>query len=314
MRVLSAALLLACGFAGAATAAPAKRIAITFDDAPRHAGAFLQPAERTRRLIAALRRARVRQAAFFVNPGSQSWWTRLGRGASPVDAYAAAGHVLADHSWSHPKLSDTPVPAYLSDIDRAQGWLRGRRGYRPWFRYPFLDEGGRDKGKRDAVRAGLAARGLRNGYVTVEASDWNIERLTIEAKAAGRAIDARALRDLYVESHVEAAAFYDALARRTLGRSPAHVLLLHETDIAALYLADLASALRRSGWTIVTADEAYRDPLAAAAPDTPVAQGTLTEMLAWEKGLPAPRWYGRNDTRLADRLFARRVLHQPEPR
>ena len=74
---------------------------------------------------------------------------------------------------------------------------------------------------------------------------------------------------------------------------------------------DLVAALRRAGWTIVTADEAFADPVAAARPDVPVAQGTLTEALAWERGLPAPRWYARNDTRLADRLFAERVLHEP---
>ena len=42
-------------------------------------------------------------------------------------------------------------------VDAAELWLKGRPGYRPWFRYPFLDEGGRDKAKRDAVREGLKA-------------------------------------------------------------------------------------------------------------------------------------------------------------
>jgi len=190
--------------------------------------------------------------------------------------------------------------------------LKARPGYRPWFRFPFLDEGGRDKVKRDALRAGLKARGLINGYVTAESSDWNIESLTIAAKKAGKPIDMKALRDLYVESHVEAAEFYDGLALKTLGRSPAHVMLLHETDIAALFIGDLVKALKARGWTIITADEAYADPLRDAAPDTPFAQGTLIEALAWEKGLPAPRWYDRNDLRIANPLFAKRVLGEGE--
>ncbi|HEX8384171.1 MAG TPA: polysaccharide deacetylase family protein [Sphingomonas sp.] len=291
----------------AAPAAARKRIALTFDDVPRGAGAFLTPDERTRRLIAALRRARVPQAAFFVNPGAVP--DRPGAERRIAD-YVAAGHVLANHSFSHPHLNATDAADYLADIDRAEAWLRGRQGHRPWFRYPFLDEGGRDKPKRDAVRAGLAARGLRNGYVTVDASDWNMEQLAVDARAGGKAIDRAALRDLYVESHLEAAEFYDGLARHTLGRSPAHVMLLHETDIAALFVGDLVGALRRAGWTIIGADQAFADPIAAARPDVPVAQGTLTEALAWAKGLPAPRWYARNDTRLANRLFAERVLHE----
>ena len=308
MRIVAA--LLACLLL-ALPAAAQKRIALRLDDAPRGAGAFLDPDARAKKLTAALKRAGVKQAVFFVNPGNIGK-PGHGDGLANLDRYVKAGHVLANHSWSHPKLGSTDADAYLADLDRAEAWLKPRPGYRPWFRFPFLDEGGKDKVKRDAIRAGLKVRGLINGYVTAESSDWNIESLTIAAKQAGKKIDMKALRDLYVESHVEAAEFYDALAVRTLGHSPAHVMLLHETDIAALFIGDLVKALKARGWTIVTADEAYADPLRDAAPDTPHAQGTLIEALAWEKGLPAPRWYDRNDLRIANPLFAQRVLGEGE--
>lgn len=308
MRIVAA--LLACLLL-ALPAAAQKRIALSFDDAPRGAGAFLGPDARAKKLTAALKRAGVEQAVFFVNPGNIGQ-PGHGDGVANLDRYVKAGHVLANHSWSHPKLGSTDADAYLADLDRAEAWLKARPGYRPWFRFPFLDEGGKDKVKRDVIRAGLKARGLINGYVTAESSDWNIESLTIAAKQAGKPIDMKALRDLYVESHVEAAEFYDALALKTLGRSPAHVMLLHETDIAALFIGDLVNALKAKGWTIITADEAYADPLRDAAPDTPHAQGTLIEALAWEKGLPAPRWYDRNDLRIANPLFAQRVLGEGE--
>lgn len=290
-------------------ASSGKRIAVTFDDVPRGPGAFLTVKERTERLLSALRDAGVKQAAFFVNPGRFPEGDPT-EGESRISAYAKAGHVLANHSFSHPRLNATSAADYLADIDKAEAWLKDRPSRRPWFRFPFLDEGGPDKGKRDAVRAGLKARGLQNGYVTVDASDWNMEQLASDARKAGKQVDMAALRDLYVESHVEAAEFYDGLARRTLGRSPAHVLLLHENDLAALFLPDLLATLRRAGWQIVTADEAFRDPIAAAMPDIPVAQGTLTEALAWEKGLPAPRWYERNNVRRASKIFAERVLKE----
>lgn len=141
-----------------------------------------------------------------------------------------------------------------------------------------------------------------------------MDTLAIKAVQAGKTIDIAALRDLYVETHVEAAEFNDALARQTIGRSPAHVLLLHETDIAALFIPDLVAALRAKGWTIVTADKAFADPLRDAMPDVPSAQGTLTEAMAWQKGLPAPRWYSRASPRVADPLFEERVLKEaPAP-
>ncbi len=311
LLILAAILLIAAP----ASAQDQRRIALSFDDVPRGAGAFLTPDQRTVMLIAALDRAGVEQAVFFVNPASLDLPQGVG-GENRIDAYVAAGHVIADHSNTHPHLNALSAADYLADIDAAEVWLKGRKGYRPWFRYPFLDEGQGDKAKRDAVRAGLATRGLSDGYVTAESSDWNMEALTIAAKAAGKAIDRDALRDLYVQSHVEAAEFYDGLMRRAVGRSAAQVMLLHETDLAALYIDDLVAALRAKGWQIVTADEAYADPVAIEATryDTPSAQGTLTEMLAWQKGLPAPRWYDGNTISIANKRFAERVLHEePAP-
>ncbi|MCP5383133.1 MAG: polysaccharide deacetylase family protein [Altererythrobacter sp.] len=314
IATLFACLLTACAAASEDVAVrPAvdgKRIALTFDDVPRAPGAFLTEDTRTERLIAALDASDVEQAAFFLNPGHIE--NRPGAEAR-IAAYVAAGHVIANHSNTHPRLSKTDADIYLADIDAAESWLKTRSGHRPWFRFPYLDEGQRDKVKRDAVREGLHARGLSNGYVTVEASDWWIEQAAIDAQRDGHKIDRSALRDLYVESHVEAANFYDELAFKVLGRHPAHVMLLHETDIAAFYIADLVAALRADGWEIITADEAYADPIGQLRPDVPSAQGTLTEAIAWERGLPAPRWYERNDTRVYSRLFRERVLHlEPE--
>ncbi len=309
-RWLGIVILLACALMPQSALAQ-RRIAISFDDVPRSAGAWLTPDGRTSMLIAGLREAGVPQAAFFVNPGFLTRTDGAG-GEARIAAYVAAGHVIANHGFSHKRLRETAVEAYVGDIDAAEAWLADRPGRRPWFRFPYLDEGSGDRAKRDAVRAALAQRGLSNGYVTIDASDWNIESLTMAAVAAGTPIDRARLRDHYVRAHVEAADFYDRLAVQTLGRSPAHMLLLHETDIAALFITDLVAALRADGWTIISADEAYADPIAQAMPDTRSAQGTLTEAMAWERGLPAPRWYRYNDVYLATARFRRDVLGEED--
>lgn len=162
------------------------------------------------------------------------------------------------------------------------------------------------------MRTALGSRGLRNGYVTADGADWNMEGLTLAAAKANKRMDMAALRLLYVETMVGAAEYNDGLARKVLGRTPAQVLLLHETDLAALFITDLAAGLRKAGWTLITADEAYRDPLGSLAPDVPSMQGTLTEALAWEKGFAAPRWYDRVSPKVADPLFAERVLGEKQ--
>jgi peptidoglycan-N-acetylglucosamine deacetylase len=288
-----------------------RRIALTFDDAPRILGPWLSADERTQRLIAALQSVRAPQAAFFVNPGFLEKPFGVG-GEARLAAYVRAGHVLANHTQNHPSLTEIDADAYLAEIDLAESWLRGREGYRPWFRFPFLNEGRKDSARRSAVFAGLAERGMRHGYVTVDGSDWHLEQLAKEAVRAGTPMDRGALRELYVETMVEAAEFYDGLAQRTWGRSPAHVLLLHETDLAAFYIDDVVRALRARGWQIISADAAYADPIAALPPPVvPSGQGPLTELAAWERGLPAPRWYARNDDAAMAAVFNERVLRPP---
>lgn len=292
-----------------APAAAQKRIALSFDDVPRGRGAFFAPEERTKRIVAELKRAKAPQAVFFVNPCRIGTGDGVG-GAGRIAAYVAAGHVIANHGCTHPHLEATTAEDYLADIDAAEAWLKDQPGHRSWFRFPFLDEGGKDKAKRDAVRAGLTARGLRNGYVTAESSDWRLEALAADAVRDGKPVDRKALGALYIRWHVEAADFADTLMSRAIGRQPAHMMLLHETDLAALHIGDLVRALRKAGWTIVSADAAYADPIGTLMPDTPAANGTLTEALAWERGMPAPRWYRYNETGPATAEFQTKVLHE----
>ncbi len=281
-----------------------KRIAFSFDDAPRGPGAFLEPDVRPGLLIEALKTGGIEQAVFFVNSGRI---TEQDNDAADIAAYARAGHLLGNHTADHSKLSSVSATSFLADVDAAEAWLKDRPGYRPWFRFPFLDEGREDRAKRDAVRAGLEKRGLMNGYATVDASDWYLEEMAVRAARAGKMMDWNALRDLFVESYVESAEFSDDLARRALGRAPVQMILLHETDLAAMFVDDLAAALKNRGWTIVSADEAYRDPIAYMEPDVDFAEGTRTQMLAAERDI-GDRWYERNDQKVAKKLFAERVL------
>lgn len=298
----------------AATPAPAqKRIAFSFDDVPRRPGAFMTSDQRTQRLIAALRRSGVRQAAFFLTPGhlDQPWGVG---GEARIAAYVRAGHVIANHSYFHRSLSRIGPEAYLADLDRASAWLAGRRGYRPWFRYPYLDEGtrqGADPAARDAVRAGLAERRLLNGYVTVDSYDWYLDDLANRARMAGQAMDMAALRDLYVEIVVDAAEFADRLAVATLGRRPVHVALMHETDLEAMFLPDAIAALRRRGWRVATMDEAYRDPIARVAPEARYLGGGRLTAIANAAGRPRSELVPPlNEEATILRLFNERVLRQ----
>ncbi len=283
---------------------PQKQIAITFDDAPLPDGPLFSGAERARRLIAGLKAADVEQAAIFVTTGNM----KRPEDEARIRAYAAAGHVLANHSHSHRWLREVGPAAYLADIDTARAHLARFPNVRPWFRYPYLNESP-NVASRDAVRAGLAARGLQNGYVTGDVWDWAIVSLVAEAKRSGKEIDMKALRDLYLEVMLSAVDTYDTLARETLGRSPAHVLLAHENDLQALFIDDLVRGLRKRGWKIISPDEAFTDPIAREVPDTLHNGNGRVAALAAVKRMDPSRLRDRyHDEKLLKSLFEQRVL------
>ncbi|MEM7053969.1 MAG: polysaccharide deacetylase family protein [Pseudomonadota bacterium] len=241
-----------------------KRIALTFDDAPRGDGPFFTGSERTQQLIDALAEAEVTGAMFFV---STAQIERRNQGVNWLKAYVAAGHHLANHSHTHPWLWQSEADAYLDDIDQASQVLQQFEGYQPFYRFPYLDEG-RTTAKRDAIRTGLAERGLNHGYVTVDNYDWYMQALVKEAVDAGHAVDRTALGQVYVELLMQSIEFYDEIAQEHLHRPVAHVLLLHENDLAALFIDDLVQALREQGWQIIPAVQAYRDEISTTLPDT----------------------------------------------
>lgn len=240
-----------------------KHISLSFDDAPRGQGPALSGADRTQTLIDNLKQSDSGPVVFFVLTKHLNKPANKAR----IESYVKAGHIIANHTHTHPWLHKTDLSVYLTGIDRAESELKMYENRRNWFRYPYLDEG-RTLEKRDAMRAALAERNLFNGYVTVDNYDWYLESKWKEAVAAGKTVDQDALRSVYIELLLSAAEFYDNIAVKHLGRSVAHTLLLHENDLAARYIGDLITAFRENGWEIIDPDTAYQDPIASQQPKT----------------------------------------------
>lgn len=306
LTLLIAAVLSVAAFAG--DAPTAKRIALSFDDAPKGDGPVFTGDERAVKLLAALDSVDVDQVVFFV---TTSKFARPG-GRERVASYAAGGHLIANHSHSHLWANRTDTDQYIEDILQAEDLLQGFDNRRAWFRFPYLDEG-REIEKRDAIRAAMSERGLQNGYVTIDNYDWYIDSKWKDAVRSGKQVDIDALRDVYVEMLLGAANFYNDLANDALNSDPAHVLLLHENDVAANFIGDLVTALRDDGWTIIGPDEAYADPISDRVPETLLTGQGVVAALAIESGVD-----NRTLTHLAieesqiDALLAQRKVFTPK--
>jgi peptidoglycan-N-acetylglucosamine deacetylase len=257
----------------------AQKIALTFDDAPTEDGPMFQGIERTKRILEQLKDKQVKQAAFFVVTSNI-----LPERAQRVRQYAEAGHVIANHTHSHRWIHQYGLGNYLADIKKADSILKTFPGYYPYFRFPFLDEG-RSVEVRDSIRAALSALGLRNGYVTVDNYDWYLNHLLRKGLSEKREPDLNILKEVYLEHIWNSIEFYDHIAVATLGRSPNHVLLLHENDLSALFLGDLIEFIRSKGWEIISVQDAYADPISSMIPDVTFNGQGRVGAIAREKGM-----------------------------
>jgi peptidoglycan-N-acetylglucosamine deacetylase len=239
-----------------------QEIAITFDDAPTENGAYFTGEERTDRIIDQLKKHGVSQAAFFVITRN----IRDNNGLPRLEKYVKAGHVLANHTHSHRWIHEIGTLNYIKDLQYADSVLKTIKGYSPWFRYPFLNEG-RTVSSRDSIRSALKDLGLTNGYVTIDNYDWYINGQVGKAVREGKKVNEDALRKFYISHLWNSIQFYDNIAKQHLGRSVKHVLLLHENDLAAKFVGDLIQFLRSKGWKIISPVEAYNDPIALEVPD-----------------------------------------------
>lgn len=306
MKPLQSLLLSAAALLLSATESYAKEIAITFDDAPRGDTVYLTGTKRTEMLLASLKKANVPPATFFVTTG------HIKDPAAPrVHAYVEAGHYIANHSHTHTSASATTPQLYLADIALAHEKIKDIPTFIPYFRFPYLNEG-KLAHIRDPIRAGLAKQGYTNGYVTVDNFDWYMDSVFQKMVQADKQLDMEKLGELYVSSLLESVAHYDALAVKVLNRSPKHVLLLHENDLAALYIDELIAGLRKKGWTIITAPDAYTDPIASAEITTlHSGQGRIGELAVQAGIAEANIKFKAEQTEYLDALLRQAIAQPP---
>ncbi len=277
--MLGSKILLICFILFQFAGISAQEIALTFDDAPRGDGGLYTGLKRSEILLKKLKQYNVSQVAFFANSGNLD-----AVGELRLKMYGQAGHIIANHSHTHPHIQDVGVENFIDDIKAAHQALKEFPGFRPWFRFPFLDEG-RDENTRDQLRSALDDMGYINGYVTVDNYDYYLEFLYQQALKKNKKINYDLLQELYIEHLWESIQFYQNIALKTLGRSPKHVLLLHENDLAALFLDDLISFLRGEGWLIISPEEAYKDPIAQHIPKVLMNGQGRVAAIAKENGM-----------------------------
>ncbi len=283
----------------------AKEIAISFDDAPRRITGHFTRLGRAQALVKQLKAAKV-DAVFYCNSNSINKDT-----AQIIQLYNDAGFKIANHTHSHPDFNKLSFKEYSEDFLKAHAQLSSYSNHAPLFRFPYLREGNEVK-KRDQMRELLKKKGYTNAYITVDFNDWHLEHLFRESLSAKQSVDLQKLKKLYLDLAKESLEHYDQLAVKHLGRSPKHVLLLHETDLAALFIKDLVSAMRSWGWKVISSREAYTDDIASYQIQRTLGNnpGRVGE-IALDEGHPMKDiWADSTNTQRMTRRYQSEVLGQ----
>ncbi|HKQ74851.1 MAG TPA: polysaccharide deacetylase family protein [Blastocatellia bacterium] len=261
------------------TAAPKPQVAITMDDFGLFGETDAEKVANSREILAALAsHSSLKAAAFICGRRVDSE-----AGQRVLQAWDDAGHLIANHTYSHWYYHRRGVEEFEADILRCEELIKSYPRFTKLFRFPMLKEGDTVE-RRDKLRAFLKERGYKMGYVTIDASDWYVdERLRERLKRDPKA-DLSGYRRFYLDHIWERAVYYDDLSRRALGRSVNHTLLIHHNLLNKLFLGDLLKMFERKGWKLIDASEAFTDPVFGAEPKILPAGESILWALAKESG------------------------------
>lgn len=280
------AALAACGEVKSVSVAKGhkKIMAITMDDFNLSFDIGLSQQARHEHILEAFDAVGHKAAGFVTGEFVNSDW-----GQSVVRDWLDAGHLIANHTWSHPHADQTDTEAYLSDIKRNHDYLLTVEGSSDFFRFPFLDDGG-NRDQQVALFDGLKRLGLRNSPVTIDAVDWFTTARMEAALRSNPEADLKPYKNYFVEMCVTLSNHWDETARALGFTSLPHLMLLHHNVLNGFFLKDVLLALKADGWRFIDAAEALEFPQFHELPSEPTRGRNWLTLKALEAGVEVPSY------------------------
>ncbi len=209
------------------------------------------------------------------------------KGQFLLNSWNDEGHQIANHTFSHPNFNSekNTSQVFENELVKTDLIISKLSNHTKLFRFPYLKEG-QDQAKVDSIRNILDKHNYRNGYVTIDASDWYVnQRLIRRIKEVGsEKTEIDAFRDFYMQHILERANYYEKLSYEINGRHINHTLLLHHNLTSALFLGDLIAEFKEQGWEVIDADEAFQDEIFTNIPKSSFAGESLIYSMAKQSG------------------------------
>ncbi len=206
-------------------------------------------------------------------------------GKDLITGWDNEGHSIANHSYEHRNYGSKKMnfEDFKTDFLMNVSLISNYKNYTKLFRFPYLKEGNTLE-KIDSCRQFLLSENYRNGYVSIDASDWFIDKVMNETLKVNPAADLEGFRKFYIYHILERSHYYDSLATELTGRKIRHVILLHYNLLNALFLKELIAELKKENFILTNTSEAYTDSIYGLSPLNIPAGESIVWAIAKESG------------------------------
>ena len=234
-----------------------KRIALTVDDLPFVAlsadDETKEGMEITSLLLQHLKLHEVHVTA-FVNGGTTDREETM---LNAVTKWHSDGHLLANHTYSHPALSHISSDDFEKDVIRNEKILAPflKNDSQKYFRFPYLDYGNSPEQTENAM-AFLHRRSYTVVPVTLDSKDYVFNAIYTDALNNNQNMVDKYLE--YIQKIVE---FREQQAMHFFGRFLGQIMLIHANRINALYLGRVITLLKQQGYEFVSLQEVINEPI-----------------------------------------------------
>lgn len=264
----------------------AAEVAITIDDLHTDPTPLLSPVERSQNILQVLRNEKLSATLFVCGKRVDSVAGKRLLKLWDLEEHQIGNHTYSHHYYHSSKLS---FEDYRDDFLRGENVIKGLNNFTKTFRYPYLKHGN-TTAKRDKLHQFLDVNKYSHGYVTIDASDWYIDKRLRNRLAVNPKENLIPYRDYYLDHMWDRAQYYDALAKKVLKRDVKHTLLIHDNLLNALFLGDLIEMFKLKGWKLIDSAEAFNDPIFTRRPNILPAGESIVWALAKESGVADLRY------------------------
>ncbi|MDQ3021845.1 MAG: polysaccharide deacetylase family protein [Bacteroidota bacterium] len=254
------------------------KISFTFDDGDTNEIAGYPSEKWNQMILDNLKDNNITSAFFIRGNGFDNE-----KGRQIIQAWNDAGHMISNHTYSHRNYDAVLFEDFKNDFLINDSLINKYSNFTKLFRFPFLKEG-ETKLKIEQFREFLKEHSYKNGYVTIDASDWYINARLIKKLKADSSYLTDEFCKYYLEHLYDRASYYEKLAYEMTGRNINHTILLHHNLTSALFLGNLIKMFKSRGWIILNAKEAYTDSIFDSQPDNVPEGESLIWALAKQSG------------------------------